>query len=307
MRKFIVYRGLWYFLYSSVVRSVVVLVVVILGLFGAAYGATGLDSRGEVVHVPQRNVRIVSLSPGATEILYALGLTEEIVGVSDYCNYPPEFVKTKPNMGGFSTPNIERIESVSPHVVILTTVVPVSVKNQFDRLGVELFVAEPKSFEDLLHIITQFGKLFGKENSARKMVHTMKMQAGEVVQAVRQKSLRPVTTFIEIWYNPYYAAEKNSLPGDLVVMAGGKVVPDTGSSYSRINEEAILKMAPQAIILGHKTGMKNFLETHRNLSSIPAIRNNKVLAPNPDEFLRPGPRVVKALQEIAHFLHPEAF
>ena len=142
----------------------------LLCLFSPLAGGTGVDSRGVKVTVPDENFRIVSLSPGGTETLHVLGLRDEIVGVSDFCNYPVEFVEDKPKMGGYSTPNIEKIQSVSPHVVLLTTVVPLQIKNQFDRLGIEMFVTEPKSLAQFLTLISQMGKMFGREREARKLV-----------------------------------------------------------------------------------------------------------------------------------------
>jgi iron complex transport system substrate-binding protein len=85
------------------------------------------------------------------------------------------------------------------------------------------------------------------------------------------------------------------------------VIPDTGNPYSRIDEEKLLELDPEAIVLGHQADLAVFLETHKNVAGVHAIRNNKIFAQNPDKLLRPGPRVVDALREIAQFLHPEAF
>ena len=85
------------------------------------------------------------------------------------------------------------------------------------------------------------------------------------------------------------------------------MVPGTGSGYSRLTEEHIVELNPEAIILGHRIDLERFFEIHTNIASIYAIRNRKVLVPDPDQFLRPGPRVINALKEIAQFLHPEAF
>lgn len=288
-------------------KTGLLIVSVLFFLYLPLYGGTGVDSRGVSVTVPDKNVRIVSLSPGATETLYALGLRDEIVGVSDFCNYPPDFVSKKQGLGGFSTPNLEKIQAVSPHIVILTTVVPIHIKNQFDRLGIAIFVTEPESFSQLLNLIKQFGKMFNREKEAYMLISDMKEEAGKVIYAVKTKSLAPVKTFIEIWYNPFYAAGRDTLPGDLVTIAGGEVIPKTGKDYPRLSEESLLALNPEAIVLGHNIDINTFLETHVNVAGIYAIRNNKIFTPDPDEFLRPGPRVVNSMKKIARFLHPEAF
>ncbi|MBN2325053.1 MAG: ABC transporter substrate-binding protein [Spirochaetes bacterium] len=268
---------------------------------------TGTDSLGNRVLIPDTGARIVSLSPGATEVLFALGLDEEIVGISDFCNYPPGLTSTKQTMGGFSTPNMERIKEGDPHVLVLTKSMPIELKHQFERLGIQLFVAESKSFDGLLRVIVELGKLTGKRNEAVALAGRMEEEAGRIVEAVHTKSVVRVTTLIEIWSDPYYAAGKNTLPGDIVRLAGGRVVPDSSKEYPLLSEEAIIEIDPEALILGHASLTGDIAADHRNVSSIHAIRNNKVLVPDPDEFLRPGPRVIDALEEIARFLHPEAF
>ena len=272
-----------------------------------ADAGTGVDSMGNRVRIPDDGARIISLSPGATEILFELGLDREIVGISDFCDYPQEKTAGKQRMGGFSSPNIEKIQAQGPHVVVLTKSMPIGLKHEFDRLGIKLFVAESKSFEALLRIILELGALTGRVQQAQSLVSRMRADAGEVIVSVRSVSTRPVTTMIEIWTDPYYVAAKNTLPGDIVRMAGGRVVPESSREYPMLSEEAILEINPEALLLGHSIGEGGITESHKNVASISAIRNNKVFVPDPDQFLRPGPRVVEALREIAEFLHPEAF
>jgi len=292
---------------KRIIRICVFIIILIFGISTILLAGTGIDSLGNKITVPNQNLRIVSLSPGSTEILFAIGIRDELVGISDFCNYPTDLVKTKPRMGGFSTPNIEKIESVHPHVVILTSVVPIQIAKQLDKLGIKIFVAEPKAINQLIDNIYQIGKLTNHLDEAQKLIGNMQNKIGSVENCIKRKSVHPVKTFIEIWYNPIYAAEKNTLPGDIVTKAGGEVVPNTGKRYPQLNEETLLKLDPEAIILGHKISMEDFKKIHKNVSSITAIKNNKVLIPNPDIFLRPGPRIVDALEEIARFLHPEAF
>ncbi len=292
---------------KRIISQIGILFCVLSFCAASVYGGTAVDTRGQEIHVPDHDFRVVSLSPGGTEILFELNVHEELVGVSDFCNHPQDFVATKPKMGGFSTPNLELIQSVSPHVILLNTVVPITIKKQFDRLGIQVFVTEPKSFSELLDMIYQLGRLFDREGEARALIRKMKNEVGEVSRHVKEKSVAPVSTFIEIWYDPYYGAGKNTLPGDIVRLAGGKIVPDSNTPYPRINEEVLLSLNPEAIILGHKTDETTFMQIHANVIRIYAIRNNKIFTPDPDTFLRPSPRVVNALKDIARFLHPEAF
>ena len=151
--------------------------------------------------------------------------------------------------------------------------------------------------------INQFGNLFNRVKEAHELIKKMESRAGEIAGAIKGRSTKPVKTLIIIWNKPYYAALRKMLPGDIVHLAGGRVVPDTTQEYLLINEERILQINPEALILGHEIDMTDY----RNIDSIRALKNNKVFIPDPDEFLRPGPRIINALVEIAHFLHPEAF
>jgi iron complex transport system substrate-binding protein len=170
-----------------------------------------------------------------------------------------------------------------------------------------MFVTEPKSLAQFLTLVAQMGKMFGRDREAQKLIISMQEEVGVVTKAIQSKSIAPVKTFVEIFYDPYFAAGRNTLPGDIVTLAGGEIVPKTSKDYPRLSEEKLLVLNPEAIILGHISDMDSFLEIHRNVDGIQAIRNHKIFTPNPDEFLRPGPRVVKSLREIARFLHPEAF
>jgi len=293
----------------SCIPIISALVVFLCSLFFSQYvlAGTGVDSIGNRVTVPGNLTKIVSLSPGATETLFAIGIRDTVIGISDYCNWPPDFVQSKQRMGGFSSPNIEKIQAASPDVVIMGTVVPLKIKRQLDSLGIQVFVYNPKTYSALLDSVYQFGRMFSHEEEVGELIQSLQNGAADVVQRVQKRSVRPVTTFIEIFDNPLYGAGRTSLPGDLITMAGGRVVPEGELEYPRLNEEQLLVLNPEAIVLGHEADLKQFLSIHEHVAGIRAIKNRKILIPDPDQFLRPGPRVLNALKEIAQFLHPEVF
>lgn len=286
----------------------VLVVILVFSLFGGSlYAGTARDTMGNYISIPDEGIRAVVLSPGAAEIMFSIGLDKEVVGVSDYCNWPPEKVKKIRKVGGFSTPNVEIIGVLKPHVIIMTTVVPYNVKEQLQSLGIKVFISEPSNFSSLLDSIIEIGKLFNRREQAYRLVSYMKSEVGRVQSMIRTRAVSPVRTIIEIWDNPFYVASPDTLPADIVKLAGGEVVPSDISGFVRISEETIIALKPEAIVLGHKINVDDFINSHKNLSVIPAIRNRKIIVPDPDEFLRPGPRVVNALKEIARYLHPEVF
>jgi iron complex transport system substrate-binding protein len=266
---------------------------------------TATDSIGQTISVPDRGGRVVSLSPGATETLFALGVRGQLVGVSDFCDHPPGLVGEKPSVGGFSTPSLEKIQVLDPHVVISTTVIPIDIKAQLENMGIDLFVANPKSFEQYLESVRQLGLLLGREEQAAALIRGFEERVGRITAALEAAGSDPVRTFIEIYDIPLFAAGPETLPGDLVRLAGGEVVPDTGEEYPRLSDELLLVLNPRAVVLGHNSSLEQFLSRHRNVERIDAIRNRRIFNPDPDEFLRSGPRMVDALERIARFLHPE--
>ncbi|MDD5039020.1 MAG: cobalamin-binding protein [Dehalococcoidales bacterium] len=270
------------------------------------------DQLGRLVRLDKIPERIVSLAPSNTEILYALGLDEKVVGVTDYCNYPPE-VKEKPGIGGFSTPDIERIVALAPDLILATSIHQKQVIPNLEQRGMTAFVLAPKTLDEVLEAITLVGKLTGKKNEASGLVAGMQTRIKAVTGKTASLPEAPKTTvFYVTWHDPLKTAGSGTLQDELIRMVGGVNIAGDLSGYPGISLEAVVLANPEVIIAGVGMGTGadaplQFAQTDSRLRDTAARRNDRVYAMDVDIVGRTGPRIVDALEQFARYIHPELF
>ncbi len=269
---------------------------------------SAIDFRGKQISLNKKPTKIVSLAPGNTEILFSLGLDEEIIGVTDYCDWP-EKAKTKEKIGGFSTPNIEKIVSLSPDIVLAVGGVQKKTVLTLEELGIKVFVIEAETINDLLARIKDVGKLLGKSeqaedlvNSLKKRIEAVKNKIGKIPEAQRPR------VFIEIWSDPLMTAGTDSFVHNIAELAGGENAIKIKGEFPIINAEAVIEVNPDVILLSAH-GKTNVDEIYKRQGwqTIKAIKQKRVEQVNPDAISRPGPRLVDALEEVAKILYPDLF
>ena len=253
------------------------------------------------------SARYISLAPATTEILFALGLDEEIISVSSYCNYPPK-AQEKEKFGTFSDPNIEKILSLKPDIVFATGLEQAPAVMRLEKLGIKVCVSDPKNIEELLKSINQIGQITHKEKEAGELV----VQMQKIIEVVKEKvkgvpkEKRP-KVFIEIWHDPLMTAGPGSIVNELLELAGGEnIAYDAPRAYSRFSAEVIIKRNPQVIILGYmsKDNTKDLISNRLGWQDISAVKNKRIVSNiNPDLILRPGPRLAQGLEEIYRCLY----
>jgi len=252
--------------------------------------------------------RYITLAPSTTEILFALGLDDEIVGVSSYCNYPIR-AKSKEKVGEFSHPNIEKILSLKPNYVFCTGLEQTPIIAELKRQNLKVYVSDPKNVQELFNSIRDIGKITGKEKTAESLIKNMKQETEEVISKVKlipqDKRLK---VFIEIWHDPLTTAGKGSFIDELITLAGGiNIAYDTKRAFSIFSQEEVIRRNPDCIILAYmdKEKSSKLLGGRFGWSKITAVENNRIYNDiNPDLLLRPGPRVVQGLKEIYKRLYP---
>lgn len=246
--------------------------------------------------------RYISLAPSTTEILFALGLKEEIVGVSSYCDFPPE-AKDKPRVGAFSQPNIEAIISLRPDYIFCTGLEQAPVAEQLKKMHLNVYIADPSSIRELLDSIRIIGRITDKGKMADELAKKMQKEIDEIRSKVALIPLnkRP-KVFIEIWNNPIITVGKGSFVDELVNTAGGmNIAYDAKRAYTIFSPEAIIKRNPDLIILAYmeKGEPLKSLTRHLGWNEVSAVRNKRIYADiNPDLLLRPGPRVAEGIKQL---------
>jgi iron complex transport system substrate-binding protein len=270
------------------------------------------DQLGRVVKLDKIPQRIISLAPSNTEILFALGLAERVVAVTDYDNYPPE-AKQKPSIGGFSTPNIEKVVALSPDLVLATSIHQKQVIPNLEQKGITVFALAPKTLDEVLEAITLVGKITGKDGEASRLVAEMGNRIKAVVDKTGSLSQeqRPRVFYIT-WHDPLMTAGAGTLHDELIQKAGGTNVARNLTGYAAITLEAVIDANPEVMVagVGMGTGANaplQFAMTEPRLRNTDARLHNRVYAIDVDLAGRAGPRIVDALEQFAQYIHPELF
>lgn len=253
--------------------------------------------------------RITSLAPSITESLYQLGAEEDLIGVTSYCNYPPE-AKTKEIIGTLINPNIEKIYSLSPDSVLaLKGINRSQTIEKLRGLGLEVIAFdECDSFDGITENFIQLGKLTHKEEKARGIVKEVEEEINSI--AKRTEGIPSVKVFWEVGARPLVSAGANSFANEFIEYSGGiNIFADTSIRYPRVSREEVLSKNPQVIIL---VTMGDVTEKEKaywqKFKDLEATKNNRIYVIDADKVCRPTPiSFLAGLKEVARLLHPEAF
>ncbi len=251
--------------------------------------------------------KIVSLAPNITEILFSLGLDEEIAGVSIHCNFP-EKAKTKTQVGSYISLDLERIVSIKPDLIIATGAGNTrDMVERLEKLGFPTYVLFPKNFNDILQSIRHLGQVVNRENEAKRMIQEMESRRQRIIELTR--GLPRPRVFLQIGDAPIVTVGKGSFADDLIHLAGGEnIAGNEKEMYPRLAMEEILKRAPEVILVSSMNPKGEYPKTLQEWTRwkmIPAIKNGRLHLVNSDLIDRPSPRIIDGLEEIARILHPE--
>ncbi len=258
------------------------------------------DALGQRLVFTQPPRRIVSIAPSITEILYAIGAQDRVVGVSSADDYPPE-VRSKPRVGGVQL-DFERIAQLRPDLVIGVRSLQHMSLERLRALGYRVLALDPRSLEDTYEAILLLGRVTGRGEGAEQVVRWMRNRAERIVARARRSAYRP-RTFVEVWDQPFLTAGRGTFLHDLIRAAGGRNIFADLAGWPQVSEEEILRRDPEAILLLHP-GRTRVLERPA-WRRVTAVRAGRVHVLNPSWVARPGPRLVLGLGQIARALHPE--
>ena len=271
-----------------------------------------IDQAGRTVRVEKLPEKIVSLAPSNTEILYALGLEDRLVGVTEYCNYP-EAAQQKPKIGGYSTVDVEKVVAIQPDLILATNIHKDEIIPRLERLNFTVLLIAPQSVSEVLDSINLVGLVAGKTEEASHLTGEME----ERIRAVTDKTSalpgeqRP-RVFYVLWYDPISTVGAGTRINDLIVKAGGSNIAGDLPGYPDMSLEVVISKNPQVIIadVGHGTNEElnyQYALTEERFKDIDARRNSRVYKINSDLVSRPSPRIIEGLEALAKFIHPELF
>lgn len=265
------------------------------------------DDAGRRVSLPSRVDRVIALAPNLTEIVFAVGAGDRLVGNTTYCDYPAE-AKAITKVGDSLQPSLERIIALRPQVVLISTASQLEVfMAQLQHQSIAVFVTDPHDLEGMFRSIEQIGEMLGQTEQATLLVKKLRERVDVVQRAVEQA--KPVRVFYQVSGEPLYAAGHDAFVTDLMRRAGAiSVTADVPGAWPKYSSESALAARPDAIILptGGSMGAANSAVTEA-LRTSPAVLNGRVYKINDDYLARPGPRLVDGLEAMARALHPEAF
>jgi iron complex transport system substrate-binding protein len=299
-------------------RSKGFLILVILTFVALLAGCQTQLSQGNYTDDLGRNIvinkipqRIISLSPSNTEIVYALGLEDRLIGVTTYCNYP-EAVRNKPKVSEFSTVDTEKIVSLQPDLILADSIHKTTVIPAFEKLDIPVVGIDPSSLDNILFDLELIGKLSGETKSSEALTENLRTRIRTVTG--KTEKLDPAVNprvFFLTWHDPLWTAGAGTLINDLITKAGGINIASDLSGHSQIDLETVIQRNPQIILVMSSMGDQNmsleYLKNESRFQAVDALKKNQVFAVDTDIFGRTTPRSVDALEEASKIIHPELF
>jgi iron complex transport system substrate-binding protein len=249
--------------------------------------------------------RIVSLAPNMTELLFALGLGDRVVGVTTYCDYPEE-AKKRPEIGGMSNPSLEAVVSLKPDMVVMTIDGnPKEFRERLRSLNIRTYVFRARRIREFPQGVRDLGFAMGVRQRADRLAGEIQSTLNSFTDRLspaRHTSLKKKVLFI-VWPEPLIVAGQGSIADDALTILGlENIAAGTRSAYPKFSIEEILRKAPDVIFVGRGRGMQEVSAgLLRRLKNIPAVKNGKVFYAG-DYLYRLTPRTIKGIEELEKFL-----
>jgi iron complex transport system substrate-binding protein len=270
------------------------------------------DAMGREVALNLPLRRIVSLAPSVTEILFAIGADDLVVGVSKHCDFPLA-AKLKPKAGNFNSPDMGKVKAAAPDVVLFAEYARGEDLQALEGAGIPAFVLTAASVADIILTVRRLGDLSGRPGAAEGLAAAME---GELESLRRKLGALPVDrrprVYVEVdGPKRLYAVGPGSFMDDVITIAGGRnVFADRGEAYFAIDSEEVVRADPEVVLIDYPFQYKVGASKRPAWERISAVRNGRVYDGTDFDIIllnRPGPRILQSLREIAVLLHPGIF
>ncbi|MFO0773787.1 MAG: cobalamin-binding protein [Nitrospiraceae bacterium] len=269
---------------------------------------TFVDSRGHKVFLAGTPRRIVSLAPSLTEILYAIGAGDRVVGVTEFCDFPPD-AKTKPKVG-YAQPSLEALVALKPDLVVTPTeFLKADLVTQLERLKIPLMVLASETIDEIVDHVTTLGRMLNQGPTADAVAMSIRQRVADVKAAVQGAT--PVRVLYVLNSQPLITVGPKSFIDQLITSAGGSnIAGDSAEAYPRLSLEAVLQRDPEVLLFptGKAEGVaEREQQTWRRWDRMSAVKHDRLRQIPADLLNRPGPRVADGIEQLAALLHPERF
>ena len=288
-------------------RLLISILVATLSILLSSTGSARMfkDQTGRMVNVPENPHRLVSLAPNITEIVYALGLGDELVGDTDNCDFPPQ-AKSKPHVGTMVNPSLERIVALKPDLALGTPEANRrETADQLERLGIPVYGVTASTLHGTVASIEDLGKVLGRSAEATRLVAQMQARIDRIENRIKGQP-EPRVLFV-VWYRPLITVGPHTFIADVIRAAGGiPIGADLKGEWPRLTLEELLPLNPD-VILFPKT--ESFSPSLGEFRGLPGWKDLRAVKGGRMDFVsetieRSGPRLVDALEELANILHP---
>lgn len=274
---------------------------------------TVIDGLGETVTIQGIPQRIVSLAPSNTEILYAIGLEDRIVGVTDYCDYPPA-AADKERIGGYNTISVEKVLAADPDLILAAPGSTEEVVNRLRALGMTVVTLYPETIDDVLQDIDLLGRVTGQEEQAAACVEGLQERISVVAEGVDGQGEKPSVVHV-VWHDPIWISGDGTFQNEVITAAGGTNAFGSVDEWGIVSLEEFIATDPDLILVSSGTGMteeghdviQDYFLNEPRMQGLKAVQSGHVYVIDTDIISRGGPRIVDALEEVAAILHPGTF
>lgn len=267
------------------------------------------DEVGRTVRIPQPVRRIVSLAPSLTETVYALGLQDNLVGDTDYCDYPADAAK-KHKVGGAINPNMEEVAALKPDVVLVVkSLNRLETVRALEQIGIAVYSTDPHTVQDVVASMKKLSGVLG----AREAGDTLNEKLEGRLATVRKKlnGVPPRHVMFVVWTEPLISVGRKTFIADVLEQAGATSVVESKQDWPKFSLEEAVRLQPEYLVFAsnHSEAVENDMKAlaqKPGWSVMDAVRNRQIAVIS-DAINRPGPRIVEAVEELARQLHPEVF
>ncbi len=267
------------------------------------YPLTIQDETGTEMTFQQAPVKIVTLAPSETEVAYAIGAGELVVGVDAYSNYPEEATK-KPQVGDMTT-DIEAVIALNPDLVLASSSMNTAAISRLRELNVNVFATDPATYDAVVAKIETLGIVMDKQPEAAAVADNMRSAKEQVTAAVKDAEKKRV--YLE--FSPGWTVGSGTFLDELITLAGGQNIATDTPSWFEVNAEEVIKQNPQLIIYPAMKEDPNpivaGIESRPGWDVIDAVQNKQMHAVTEDPLVRVGPRLAEGLLELAKVIHPD--